>query len=276
LPIVIRKSAKFNDQLKNNLRIRYEERKKSRLGVAPIHVSDILPTTCIRKQYYSRVFPEKDPISDESVHHFVRGEASEFVITQLANMGVSQADLEFSGIVAHPDIMGSDLIVELKDTVNGKRLDITDQTFRSYLRQLLYYIVITGFEKGIISIRYNIKELRWIRGDKQGDYYFRPKDANIVGTESWEISLPKQDITREIIKNEMVRRKNLFLRAIEERNPSILPRLVEPMKSKKCPSCPFYDICMDQDGETEDARLMALEKDLLDISGVIDFKPSIE
>src|SRR6478672_5009855 len=252
LPIVIRKSVKFNDQLRNNLRIRYEERKKNRLGVAPIHVSDILPTTCIRKQYYSRVFPEKDPISDESVHHFVRGEASEFVITQLANMGVSQADLEFSGIVAHPDIMGSDLIVELKDTVNGKRLNVTDQTFRSYLRQLLYYIVLTGFEKGIISIRYNIKELRWIRGDELGDYYFRPKDANIVG------------------------RKNLFLRAIEERNPSILPRLVESMKSKKCPSCPFYDICMDQDGEAEDARLMALEKDLLDISGVVDFKPSIE
>ena len=152
MPIVIRKSVKFNDQLRNNLRIRYEERKKSRLGVAPIHVSDILPTTCIRKQYYSRVFPEKDPISDESVHHFVRGEASEFVITQLANMGVSQAGLEFSGIVAHPDIMGSDLIVELKDTVNGKRLDITDQIFRSYLRQLLYYIVITGLEKGILSI----------------------------------------------------------------------------------------------------------------------------
>ena len=90
-------------------------------------------------------------------------------------MGVSQVDLEFSGIVAHPDIMGSDLIVELKDTVNGKRLDITDQTFRAYLRQLLYYIVIAGFERGIISIRYNIKELRWIRGDEHGDYYFNQK-----------------------------------------------------------------------------------------------------
>ncbi len=87
MPIVIRKSTKFNDLLKNKLRIKYEERKKNRLGDAPIHVSDILPTTCIRKQYYSRVFPEKDPISDESVHHFVRGEASEFVITQLAKYG---------------------------------------------------------------------------------------------------------------------------------------------------------------------------------------------
>ncbi len=276
MPIVIRKSTKFNDLLKNKLRIKYEERKKNRLGDAPIHVSDILPNTCVRKQYYSRIFPEKDPITDESVHHFVRGEASEFVITQLANMGVSQADLEFSGIVAHPDIMDSDLIVELKDTVNGKRLDITDQTFRSYLRQLLYYMVISDIEKGIISIRYNIKELRWIRGDEHGDYYFRPKDANIVGTESWEVSLPMPDISREIIKNEMVRRKTLFRRAIEEQNPSILPRLVEPMKSKKCPSCPFYELCMNQDGETEDAKLMALEKDLLEIPGVVDFKPSIE
>ena len=59
-----------------------------------VHVSDIIPTTCIRKQYYSRKFPEMDALSNESVHHFVRGEASEFVITQLADMGVAQADVE--------------------------------------------------------------------------------------------------------------------------------------------------------------------------------------
>ncbi|MFY9799170.1 MAG: hypothetical protein WAK17_19415 [Candidatus Nitrosopolaris sp.] len=51
------------------------------------------------------MFPEIDPISNESVHHFVRGEASEFVITELANMGVVQAELEMAGLIAHQDIM---------------------------------------------------------------------------------------------------------------------------------------------------------------------------
>jgi hypothetical protein len=75
-----------------------------------------------------------DPLSNESVHHFVRGEASEFVITQLADMGVAQADVEMDRIVAHPDIMSDkeNVIVELKDTVNGRRLNFYDSTFRAY------------------------------------------------------------------------------------------------------------------------------------------------
>ncbi|MGB7952909.1 MAG: hypothetical protein WCF23_02920 [Candidatus Nitrosopolaris sp.] len=88
MTITIRRNPEFTNLLQKNLNKRYEERR--RLGDSCIHVSDILPTNCIRKQYYSRKFPEIEPISNESVHHFVRGEASEFVITSLANMGVAQ------------------------------------------------------------------------------------------------------------------------------------------------------------------------------------------
>src|SRR5918911_2536179 len=177
MAITIRKNPEFTDLLQKNLKSRYED--KRRID-SVVHVSDIIPTTCIRKQYYSRRFPELDPISNESVHHFVRGESSEFIITKLASIGVAQADIEMEGIVAHPDIMSSDenVIIELKDTVNGTRInhsnfyDDKNDTFRSYLRQILYYLVMTGIEKGIISIRYNVKELRWLRSDSQGDYFF--------------------------------------------------------------------------------------------------------
>jgi hypothetical protein len=37
-----------------------------------------------------------------------------------------------------------------------------------------------------------------------------------VGIESWEVFLLSHDIAREILKNEMVRRKNLFLKALKE------------------------------------------------------------
>ena len=276
MAITIRKNPKFTDLLQKNLKSRYEDKRRVDNVV---HVSDIIPTTCIRKQYYSRKFPELDPLSNESVHHFVRGESSEFVITELASLGVAQANIEMDGIVAHPDIMNEveDVIVELKDTVNGKRLDITDGTFRAYLRQLLYYLVMTGIEKGIISIRYNIRELRWIKSDSEGnDYFFRPFNAKDVGIESWEIHLPATDVAREILKNEMVRRKNLFLKALEENDVSILPRLPEFARNKKCPWCPFYDKCMNKDNETDKAKEMANEIDILDISGVVDFKPVIE
>jgi CRISPR/Cas system-associated exonuclease Cas4 (RecB family) len=276
LPIKIRRDIKFTESLLNNLRQRYEERKQDRIGNSPIHVSDILPSTCIRKQYYSRVFPEKDQISEETLNHFIRGEASEFAISQLANIGISQADLDFEGLVAHPDIMGENQIVELKDTVSGKRLDITDQTFKSYLRQLLYYLVITGIENGIISIRYSAKELRWNRTDNYGEHYLRPKDARNPGIESWSVHLPKDDLTRDILKNEIIRRKNLLLKAIESKDAAILPRLIEPMKSRKCPFCPYYDTCHNVDGETQESAEMAAERDLLDISGVIDYRPIAE
>jgi CRISPR/Cas system-associated exonuclease Cas4 (RecB family) len=270
--IRIRRSQEFTDILQRNLKARSEEKKRIDNTV---HVSDILPTTCIRKQYYSRKFPDKELLSNEMVHHFVRGESSEFVITQLANMGVAQADIEMDGIVAHPDIMtgNGDTIIELKDTVSGKRLGFYDDTFRSYLRQLLYYLVMTNIEKGIISIRYNIKELKWIKSDSKGDYFFRPFDAKDVGIESWDILLPKDDITREVLKNEMVRRKTLFLRALEENNVSLLPRLIDDAKRSKCPYCQFYDKCINQDNETNEARLMAKELDLLDIKNIVDFKP---
>ena len=288
MTIIIRRSPEFTEHLQKNLHKRFEEKRRT-VG-SRIHVSDILPTNCIRKQYYSRTIPEIDPISNESVHHFVRGEASEFVITNLANMGVAQAELEMDGLIAHPDIMntedkeaveesatmkpqGHSVIVELKDTVSGKRLDITDQRFASYLRQILYYLVMTGIEKGIISIRYNSRELIWIKNNSEGDYFFRPYKGKDVGIESWEVYLPKEDIAREILKNEMFRRKSLFLKALQEKDVTILPRLPEFMRNSKCPYCKYYQRCMNEDGEIDEAREMAKEIDLLDINGVVEFRP---
>jgi CRISPR/Cas system-associated exonuclease Cas4 (RecB family) len=276
MAIIIRPDLEFTDLLKNNLRSRYNDRKKDRIGLAPIHVSDILPSSCIRKQYYSRVYPDEDSITDESIHHFVRGESSEFAITQLAKIGVAQTELQMDDIVAHPDIMdntdGKKIIIELKDTVSGKRLDINDYTFRSYLRQLLYYLVMTGIEKGIISIRYNIRELRLIRKDETGEYFFRPNNAKLPGVESWSVNLPRDDITREILRNEMVLRKKILVNALDNHDVAILPRLIEPLKSSKCPNCPFYRRCYD-DMENERARDIAQQTDIFDIRGTVDFRP---
>ncbi|MGZ5486350.1 MAG: hypothetical protein ACXWFB_10650 [Nitrososphaeraceae archaeon] len=268
--IIIRKNDEFTTLLQNKLKERYEQRRRLDNKV---HVSDIIPTSCIRKQYYSRKYPELDVISNETVQHFVRGEASELVITSLADLGVSQSELEMDGLTGRPDIMNRDIIVELKDTMNTQRLNVTDDKFKSYLRQLLYYLVITGIEKGIISIKYNIKELKWVKSDSHGDYFFRPFNSQSPEIESWEIFLPGNDITREILKNEMIRRKNLFLKALENEDVTILPRLSEKIRDRNCPWCKFYEICMDsKNDETEEANEMANEIDIFDIPGVIDLK----
>ena len=276
MPIIIRPDSEFTNLLKGNLRARYDNRKTDRIGLAPIHVSDILPSSCLRKQYYSRTYPDEDPITDESIHHFVRGESSEFAITQLARIGVAQAELRMDEIVAHPDIMdnanGNKVIIELKDTTSGKRLDINDYTFRSYLRQLLYYLIMTGIEKGVLSIRYNIRELRLLKKDESGEYFFRPNNSKNPGIESWSINLPKDDIMREILRNEMVLRKTILVSALENHDVANLPRLTEPLKSAKCPNCPFYSRCY-EDMENEKALDIAQQTDIFNIRGTLDFRP---
>lgn len=72
----------------------------------------------------------------------------------------------------------------------------------------------------------------------------------------------------------MVRRKNLFLKALEESDVSILPRLIDDAKRSKCPYCPYYEKCINQDSETYEAQEMAKEIDLLDIGGVVDIENS--
>lgn len=276
MPVIIRPDSEFTNLLKSNLRARYDNRKTDRIGLAPIHVSDMLPSSCLRKQYYSRTYPDEDPITDESIHHFVRGESSEFAITQLARIGVAQAELRMDEIVAHPDIMdnanGNKVIIELKDTTSGKRLDINDYTFRSYLRQLLYYLIMTGIEKGVLSIRYNIRELRLLKKDESGEYFFRPNNSKNPGIESWSINLPKDDIMREILRNEMVLRKTILISALENHDVANLPRLTEPLKSAKCPNCPFYSRCY-EDMENEKALDIAQQTDIFNIRGTLDFRP---
>jgi CRISPR/Cas system-associated exonuclease Cas4 (RecB family) len=276
MPVIIRPDSEFTNLLKSNLRARYDNRKTDRIGLAPIHVSDILPSSCLRKQYYSRTYPDEDPITDESIHHFVRGESSEFAITQLARIGVAQAELRMDEIVAHPDIMdnanGNKVIIELKDTTSGKRLDINNYTFRSYLRQLLYYLIMTGIEKGVLSIRYNIRELRLLKKDESGEYFFRPNNSKNPGIESWSINLPKDDIMREILRNEMVFRKTILVSALENHDVANLPRLTEPLKSAKCPNCPFYSRCY-EDMENEKALDIAQQTDIFNIRGTLDFRP---
>jgi hypothetical protein len=71
----------------------------------------------------------------------------------------------------------------------------------------------------------------------------------------------------------MVRRKNLFRKALERSDVSILPRLPQAKRNLKCTRCNFYNRCMNEDDETTEAREMANEIDVMDISGVIDFRP---
>ena len=73
-----------------------------------MHVFDLVSSSCIRKQYYHRKFPDEDVLSDDSVCDFVSGESSENIITKLADLGVAQVKIQSLGIVGRPDILKKD------------------------------------------------------------------------------------------------------------------------------------------------------------------------
>jgi CRISPR/Cas system-associated exonuclease Cas4 (RecB family) len=253
----IKTDAQFGITLKKNLAEKYK--RKRRTISERVHVSDILPSSCLRRQYYSRIMSEEQIIDDSQVHSFVRGEASEHIITTLANIGVAQVPIEMDGIIAHPDIMvNGNLVIELKNTA-GNRLTLDDTTFQGYLLQLLYYMVMTQIEKGILAIRYEVKDLQWVGRDSQGDHYVRALDAKPPNMECFQIILSLDDPMRMELKEQMILRKELFLKALATKDVRIVPRLMGKDKTIKCKHCQFKTRCWDQDGETIEAMNLAVE-----------------
>jgi len=98
---------------------------------------------------------------------------------------------------------------------------------------------------------------------------FRPPDAKPAGIESWEVYMSMDDPAREALWKQMRRRKEQFLRAIRAADVTILPRVNVRERNFKCSSCLFYERCMNQDGETEEALAMANDLNLLHMTGFI-------
>jgi len=99
----ITKDYSFPKLLADNLRKRYEQNRRTK--DEPIHVSDLISSGCLRKHYYERKFSSQNTISEDTVFRFIRGESSERVITDLANIGTAQVKIESNGIIARPDIL---------------------------------------------------------------------------------------------------------------------------------------------------------------------------
>ncbi|WP_148687032.1 hypothetical protein [Candidatus Nitrosocosmicus hydrocola] len=261
MTIIISKDDKFLKILQSNLQELYKSRRRK--PGEKVHVSDILPGSCLRKAFFSRV-SDTYKLTGEDIDNFVRGESSEYALVQLANMGVSQYELLFEEeLIARPDLItmkqkedssssgpdsertsvSSEIIVEFKDTKSLERLTPNSSRFRSYLRQLLYYLVISNYDTGILCIRYsNNRNLIWIKSDSAGDYYFSPKNnlgekngERLSDIETWTVIMEKNSPTRNLLKNEIRSRVSLLKSALIENSVYSLPRVAEEWKCKRCP-----------------------------------------
>ena len=215
----------------------------------------------------------RNTISEDTVFRFIRGESSERVITDLAKIGAAQVKIESDGIIARPDILkinpntspDSFLVVGLKDNATlGKRLEPSDPIFKGYLHQLLYYLVLTGIENGILCIKYSVSELIWYQRDGEGDHYLKPFGGKGPGIESWAILLSSDDPLRQEIRDEIIKRRDLFLEALSNNKVDLLPRLTGLDKKIKCKWCPFMERCWGLESETPEAMQLETESNITD------------
>jgi hypothetical protein len=125
----------------------------------------------------------------------------------------------------------------------------------------------------ILVINYSSKEMMiWHHNDKDGrSWFYRPANAKGLGIECWHVFMSKGDYDRELLwEQQMMRRKNLFLKATKANDVSMLPRVRLQDRRLKCTHCPFYERCMYKDDETEYAQAtVANDLDLLDVGGFL-------
>lgn len=256
----------FNDHLINNLKQRYKDKKRN--VASAVHVSDLIGT-CSRKQAYTRMTQEEN-LDDISVHNFVRGELAERIILDLANINARQVSVSMDGITGHIDgIIETDtgpVAIELKDSASFVRLGPNDNLFRQYLKQLLAYIAMSDdIENGILSIRYNIRPMEWLKRDSEkNDYYIRKHDAESVGTESWAVYLSKDDILRKQLREELIVKRDRFFESLNTNNIALLPRLRGHDKTIKCKNCIYFNSCWNLDSESEEAMKLGMQISALD------------
>jgi hypothetical protein len=280
MPILISKDSTFINMLRSNLKEHYNSHRRSIDD--KIHVSDILWGSCLRKAYYARVIKDFE-FTDDDIDNFVRGESSEHVLVDLADIGVGQHELFFEDdLIARPDLLSvspsgsngkqkqqpKNLIVEFKDTKSFERLTPENPKFKGYLRQLLYYLIISGFDAGVLCIRYaSNRKLQWIKRDEKGDYFFSPLVNNETGEnklpelETWTVILEKDSDIRELIKDEIRMRVSILRAALNSKNPLELPKVAEEWK---CIRCPFLKNCNPLTIEKQDSK-----KDILDDGRII-------
>lgn len=274
MPIRISKDETFKKVLDQNIAYRYKSKKRTE---NIIHVSDIiLESSCLRKSYYSRKLENVNDVAKEQALNFLRGESSEKVLSELLDLGVKQATLQLNGLLAHPDIMKrnndeSDLIVELKDSNSFTRFTPSHLTFKGYMRQLIYYMVMSGIEKGLLVIKYNLSEMEYLQRQDAGDIYCRLRNGAKPSIETWNVSLPLDSEIRVLLKEQILERKDRLLEALKNDNVKSLPRLTGDLKRLKCGGCVFYGRCY-EDPQSLDAitwDIQQQESDVLKMSGVI-------
>jgi len=281
LPILGKKIKQFFDE-KNAKR-----REDSLKGI--IHIGNI--NGCIRQSMITEQYHDEIEYTIYDYINFMDGLDSEKIIVKILDHGRNninengeyQKDIIFDNFVAHPDYIDNetDFLFELKSTNKIQPFILSDDVMKTYIRQIVYYLVLEGMVNGRILARYNLPYFpeyvgKDVHDDGTADNLYKlvfHKESGQFPFFSTKLTIDHSAPSRERIKKELIETiKPLYLQGDITQIP-VLDGKVEG-KNWKCNSyCKVREICdRIPDLQTDpEKRYVLLNKHIDDATNKVKF-----
>ena len=234
----------------------------------------------MRQSLIYQQYPEEiDKLTIWDCMNFDHGLNSETVLVNILEsqkeegLGTAyQHDIDFSGISGHPDYIEGDWVFELKSVNKFKPLILSENSINGYIRQVTYYMILMGIEKGRIVVKYNLpffpekltndtpelaeKFPEYFNGDGAPIYKLKfHKDTGQFPFFIVEVEIPKDKQIREKVKSGLI---NILKPLYIEGDITKIPRLDGALDGSnwKCSTyCKARDKCMEIPDEQYDYNI---------------------
>lgn len=247
--------------------------KSTRVLGGKVHVSSL--TYCLRSEAIKSHLlksGKKQPIDFMDIYsamNFIRGLTSEYFLTKLMEDEIdAQKDMDYENrIQGHPDAVTKDngAIIEMKNSNNyiAFTLDGTEglKGIMSYLRQTVYYMIMSGIEVGHVIVIYSLPmELNHLY-NSMGQSYFTGRSRKTSGKRPFDVftlNFRKHSSLRDKIKEGM-RVQHKFINAQDYSDKDVIkqfPRLDEFPDSAKCKYCSVLKECKKIEPENDNIDLV--------------------
>lgn len=251
-----------------------------------VHTSSL--TYCLRKEVIkshlisSGQNKPEDFMNIWTAMNFIRGLGSEAWFTKFIQDEIdAQVDMNHEQkIVAHPDAVTKDRkqIIEMKNSNTYVGLVLGDDSLKSYFRQTVYYMVMSGIEVGHVVVFYGLPmELRYVAPRDRTAMGYEPnyghtmyestnlQKAGIRPFKIFTLNLARESIIRDQIKKGMSRTYTHINQQdfVDPQSIKAFPRIdnfyAEDKNERwKCDYCEVNKVCKNIDPEIEDESLVDL------------------
>lgn len=251
MTITISEDPEFAEEFEKAAIAMYEENNRKRIADGKLHIADI--TFCVRKQLIPQIFPSQAGLDIYTVGNFMRGSGAESSIVPVLEYHYRgqdnefQMDIQFDNVTGHPDFINktNGIVFEIKNTNAQESLKIDSDNLKSYNRQVIYYMLLTGMTEGKVIVQYGLPfNMEYNKENRHHKVTYR-KHMNHSPYFFYKIHIPADEPIRDNIRyilNDVIR--PVMQQAVRERDLTIIPIIPDKkLNGWKCTTCSFKKTC---------------------------------